>query len=153
MTTPSSRGVTRRSPRSEKQRSTLGSTHRPINNMLAASSTALLDLPLAATSSSPCYYPEEALLAEDELEKISSLRLSRGFERASTVIARARVAGAAVRCIFSFFFCGWGGGGVSTIEQLLARNTAGCTWSSAPGPHDLRRTMSPSNWRGDPSTS
>lgn len=59
----------------------------------SASATLLLDLP-----SSPCYYPEEALLAEDESTTASDLRLARGFERASTVIARARVAGSALRC-------------------------------------------------------
>lgn len=53
--------------------------------------TLLLDP--STSSTAPCYFPDFPLFESSA----SDLRLARGFERASTVIARARVAGAAVR--------------------------------------------------------
>jgi len=53
-----------------------------------------------SSSSSPCYYPEEALLAEGDFLDAATdklLRKLKGLERASTVLARAKVAGLALR--------------------------------------------------------
>ena len=55
----------------------------------SASPTLLLDPP---SSTAPCYFPDSPFESS-----ATDLRLARGFERASTVIARARVAGAALR--------------------------------------------------------
>lgn len=52
----------------------------------------VLDPPTSSTAA-PCYFPDSPLFESSAAD----LRLARGFERASTVIARARVAGAALR--------------------------------------------------------
>ena len=68
----------------------------------ASAASTLLDLDPPTNSSSaaaaarPCWFPEDSSLVFS-LVPSSSLRLVGGFERASTVIARARVAGAALR--------------------------------------------------------
>ena len=63
--------------------------------MVATTSSAallLVDPPTSATAA-PCYFPDPPF----ESSSASDLRLARGFERASTVIARARVAAGALR--------------------------------------------------------
>ena len=63
--------------------------------VVASTSSSLSLLPSPA-SKVPCYIPEDSLLAEEERARASDLRLAKGFERTSTLLARARVAGKAV---------------------------------------------------------
>jgi hypothetical protein len=62
-----------------------------VDGSTSAASTLLLD---PQNSTAPCWFPDSPA---DDSPASSDLRLARGFERASTVISRARVAGAALR--------------------------------------------------------